>query len=507
MTAVPRHAAAPAPVRGGVSSRPVKPRRTKILATVGPACADPPMLARLGEAGMDGARINLSHGTSEQWLATARDVRALEADLERPIAVLADLRGPKIRLAADTPIRRLAAGDELLLVAGATTPAGTVAVEWDDVCAAALPGVSEVVIGDGTPRMSVVAETTHAGEPALLVRCTKPGEIAPRRGATVTHVSRSAPSLTDKDRADLDLMVQMQPDFVALSFVRAADDIVGLRRELAVRGLGAVRIVAKIEKSEAMQSLDEIIAVSDAVMVARGDLGIELGVARVPLAQKDIIRRATRAGKLAITATQMLESMHLRPEPTRAEAADVANAILDGTSALMLSGETAQGSYPVESVRAMADIARVAEQEVRPPDLAGVELTDAEAVLQAAAVLGDGRGCACYVTPTQTGGSPRALARQRPRAPIVALCHDRVAVRQLALEWGVVSRWYAPPDSISALVDDALAISVELLALPAGAPVVITHGQNIAAPESTSLIVLRHVPDGLVDGETIRPPT
>lgn len=500
MTGIPRAGGAgteplAASAPGRMARPPVNPRRTKILATVGPACADPPMLARLGAAGMDGARINLSHGTPEQWLATARDVRALEADLGRPIAVLADLQGPKIRLAPDTPIRRIAVDEELLLVAGSTTPAGAIAVEWDDVCAAALPGVSEVVIGDGTPRLAVVAETALAGRPALLVRCTKPGEIAPRRGATVTHVSRSAPSLTDKDLADLDLMVQLRPDFVALSFVRAAADIVGLRAELAERGLGAVRIVAKIEKSEAMQSLDEIIAVSDAVMVARGDLGIELGVAEVPLAQKDIIRRATRAGKLAITATQMLESMHLRPEPTRAEAADVANAILDGTSTVMLSGETAQGAYPVEAVDAMADIARVAERAVRPPDLTGVELTDAEAVLQAAAVLGDGRGCACYVTPTQTGGSPRALARQRPRAPIVALCHDEVAVRQLALEWGVVSRWFAPPDSITALVDDALAVCADLLALPAGAPVVMTHGQNIAMPESTSLIVLRHVPE------------
>lgn len=468
-------------------------RRTKILATIGPACADPAMLARLAAAGMDGARINFSHGTADQWLAHAREVRALEADVGRPIAVLGDLQGPKIRLAADTPRRRLATGDEVYVVSGTTTPGGAIAVEWPDLTEAALPGISELVIGDGTPRMEVLGETRHEGAPALLARVVKPGDVAPRRGATLTHVALTGPCLTAKDRLDIEVMADLRPDLVALSFVRAADDIRELRSELDARGLGATRIIAKIEKSEAMRVLDEIIAEADGVMVARGDLGIEVGVAEVPLAQKAILRHATRAGKLTITATQMLESMHLRPEPTRAEATDIANAILDGTSAVMLSGETAQGSYPEEAVRAMDEIARVAERALRPAPLREEGLTDAEAVLQAAAHLGVLCDCAVYVTPTETGGSARAMARSRPHAPIVALCTDEGTARQLALEWGVVPRLFARRPDVATMAEDALLMVSEMMGLKSGDPVVMAHGASVTAPGRTSLIVLRHV--------------
>ena len=467
-------------------------RRTKILATIGPACADPPVLARLVAAGMDGARINLSHGIPEQWMAHAGEVRALEEACGHPIAVLADLQGPKIRLAPDTPRRRLAAGDEVYVVAGATTPYGALAVDWPELVEAALPGVSELVIGDGTPRLEVLGETTHEGAPALLARCTKPGDVAPRRGATLTHVALTGPCLTPKDREDLDLLADMRPDLVALSFVRAAEDIHELRSELDARGLGTTRIIAKIEKSEAMRVLDDIIAASDGVMVARGDLGIELGVAEVPLAQKMIIRHAARAGKLTITATQMLESMHLRPEPTRAEATDIANAILDGTSAVMLSGETAQGSYPEEAVAAMDEIARVAERALHPAPLREAGMSDAEAVLQAAALLGESRDCACYVTPTETGGSARALARSRPHAPIVALCSELHTARQLALEWGVVPRHFMRRPDVTTMVEDALSLVTDMMDLAIGAPVVMAHGSSISEPGRTSLIVLRH---------------
>ena len=468
-------------------------RRTKILATIGPACGDPAVLARLVDAGMDGARINMSHGSPEQWLAYAREVRQLEETSGRPIAVLADLQGPKIRLAADTPRRRLAEGEEVTVVAGAKTPRGTLAVDWDRVTEAALLGVSELVIGDGTPRLEILGDTTFDGAPALVARCTKSGDVAPRRGATLTHVALAGPCLTEKDLADLDTLVDLRPDLVALSFVRAASDIEELRGELAGRGLGDTRIIAKIEKSEAMRVLDDIIAASDGIMVARGDLGIELGVAHIPLAQKRIIARAQAHGRLVITATQMLESMHLRPEPTRAEATDVANAILDGTSAVMLSGETAQGSYPVEAVAAMDEIARVAEVAITPAPVRETPLSDAEAVLQAAAFLGESRECACYVTPTETGGSARALAHSRPHAPILALTANRDVARALALEWGVVPRVFPRRENVAAMLDDALTLVTDLMNLSSGAPVVMAYGVSIAQPGRTSLIVLRHV--------------
>jgi pyruvate kinase len=468
-------------------------RRTKIIATIGPACADRQVLERLVEAGMDAGRINLSHGSADQWLASAREVRRLEEACGRPIAVLADLQGPKIRLAPDTPRRRLAVDEEVVVVAGARTPPDAIAVEWSQLTEVALPGVSELVIGDGTPRLEILGETRHEGMPALLARCVKPGDVAPRRGATLTHVALGGPSLTAKDRGDLDVLAEMRPDLVALSFVTAADDIRALRDELDDRGLQGTRIVAKIEKSEAMRVLDEIVVAADGVMVARGDLGIELGVAELPMAQKRIIRHAVRAGRLVITATQMLESMHLRPEPTRAEATDIANAILDGSSAVMLSGETAQGSYPVESVEAMDEIARVAERELRPAPLREDDLTDAEAVLQAAAHLGGLCDAACFVTPTDTGGSARALARARPHAPIVALCTDATTARQLALEWGVVPRMFVQRPDVATMAADALAMVVDLMGLPEGAPVVMAYGASIAQPGRTSLIVLRHV--------------
>ncbi|WP_217913166.1 pyruvate kinase [Miltoncostaea marina] len=470
-------------------------RRTKILATLGPACDPPGVVPAMVHAGVDGFRINLSHGEPDEWTARARAVRAAQAAAGRPLALLCDLQGPKIRLAADTPAgERIDEGEVVRFVAGTRTPPDALAVVWDDLVAAATPGVSELVIGDGTPRFSVEGIAREAGAAEQLVaRCTRPGAVGPRKGATLTHAASGARAITDKDRADIAVLPELAPDFVALSFVRHHEDVRELRELLREAGLPGARIVAKIEKAEAVDDLAAIIDAADAVMVARGDLGIELGLAEVPLVQKRIVAMAREEGKLCITATQMLESMTAAPEPTRAEVADVANAVLDGTSAVMLSGETAQGAFPVETVRQMAQICLSAERAARAGRVGAANLTETESVMKAAASLADELGAAALCVPTETGGAARAVARQRPLAPIVALCHRAEVACQMALEWGVLPVHFPAKPDIDPMLREAIATCARLLDLRPGDPLVVTYGPVSARPGATSLIALRHV--------------
>jgi pyruvate kinase len=277
--------------------------------------------------------------------------------------------------------------------------------------------------------------------------------------------------------------------------VRSAADLEQLRARLAGHGSQA-RIVAKIEKVEAYQQLDEIIGVTDGVMVARGDYGVEAGVAQVPLMQKDTIRRATQAGKLVITATQMLESMIQSPEPTRAEAADVANAVIDGTSAVMLSAETSVGSYPVEAVRAMAEIASAAE---RAPEIHGRARsvngeTAAAAVMHAAVELAAEIDAAALVVPTSTGGAARACAKYRARRPIIALAHEQRAANQLTLEWGVFPAPVAVATTVDEMIDGALDAARGVAGLQSGDRVIVTAGRRTGTPGGTNLIMVREIP-------------
>src|SRR3954463_5772719 len=376
-------------------------RRTKIVATLGPATDAPGVLDRLIAAGLDCARLNCSHGTHEELRRRAAEVRAAAERAARPVALLIDLQGPKLRLSAATIERAVLPGDSITFVSadGAASDGDRVLVDFPDF-PRLVTQRSEIVIGDGVPRLAV----EHVGPGEVVARALSPGPLAPRKGINVTYARPELPAITEKDLADLAVAVELDADFVALSFVRSAADIEQLSDHLRELGSHA-RTIAKIEKIEAYEHLDEIVAVSDGVMVARGDYGVEAGVARVPLMQKDTIYRATQAGKLVITATQMLESMIQSPEPTRAEAADVANAVIDGTSAVMMSAETSVGAYPLEAVRAMAEIAEAAEET---PIILGrarnVEVaTVAEAVLHAAVELADDLDAAALVIPTSTG--------------------------------------------------------------------------------------------------------
>lgn len=468
-------------------------RRTKILATIGPATSSEESIRALVRAGMDGARINCSHGTPREWSDWVECVRAASADEQRHVAVVFDLQGPKIRLAADTPVREVAKGEHLVAIEGETCPGDGIAIPFPGVIASADPGRSELVVGDGTPRFAVESGSGRGSTRRLTLRCIRAGTIGPRKGVLVTHGhGRSHKSLTNKDFADLSVAKGCRADFVALSYVRTAKDIRDLRRHLGDIRLAA-RIIAKIETISAMENLVEIVSNADAAMVARGDLGVEAGVAHLPVMQRAIVHECARQGRLSIMATQMLESMVASSEPTRAEATDIATAVIQGSSALMLSGETTIGKFPVEAVRAMAEIAYVAESQTRTAPPPHPPSTDEESVMRAAAALGEAVGAAAYVVPTSSGASARALAIHRPTAPVVALAHSENTARQLALEWGVVPSVIPVISSLDDMINHCVDRARELLSIPRGAPVVLTSGTRVDAPGSTSLIALRHV--------------
>jgi pyruvate kinase len=463
-------------------------RHTKIVATLGPATDRPGVLDQLIEAGLDCARLNCSHGGPDDLRRRAREVREAAQRAGRPVALMFDLQGPKLRLSSETEQRVVEVGDTV-------TFAGSDVAPSPDRVAVDFPGFSdlvtdrsEIVIGDGVPRM--VSERVENGAITTTVVSR-----SPRKGITVTYARPTLPAITEKDLEDLDLAVEMEADFVALSFVRSGADMQALRDLLTDKGSDA-RTIAKVEKVEGYERLDEVIAASDGIMVARGDYGVEAGVARVPLMQKDTIVRSTQAGKVVITATHMLESMVSSAEPTRAEAADVANAVIDGTSAVMLSAETSVGAHPVEAVRAMGQIAEAAEEA---PLIRGAAHTvepsgpDA-AVMHAAISLADDVDACALIVPTATGGTVRACAKYRHRRPIIALAHDQRVANQLALEWAVRPTTMNSADSVDELIDAALEHARDFAGLEPGSRAVLTAGRRTGTPGATNLITLREIP-------------
>ncbi len=458
-------------------------RRTKIVATLGPATETAEKLDELLAAGVDCVRINCSHGSRAEQRERCVSARAAAERAGRPLGVLFDLQGPKLRLSAQTESRRVRPGD-------AVTFGEDLVVDFDGF-ADLVTERSEIVIGDGIPRFEVTGVTDGRVQAVAVTA----GAVSARKGVNVTYARPNLPALTEKDIDDLAFAAEMDADFVALSFVRTAADVADLRDRLRAHGSRA-RTIAKIEKIEAYEDLDDIIEVADGIMVARGDYGVEAGVARVPLMQKDAIFRATQNGKVVITATQMLESMIHAPEPTRAEAADVANAVIDGTSAVMLSAETGVGEFPVEAVRAMAEIAHAAEES---PVIHGRCRVDdhetaAAAVLHSAVLLAEDLDVAALVIPSATGGGARACSKYRPDRPIVALVHDPGVASQLTLEWGVRVGMMEVAENVDDLVEEALVCAREVAGLDSGDSVILTAGRRTGTPGATSLIMVREVP-------------
>ena len=412
------------------------------MCTLGPATTEPESILRLAEAGMDVARLNFSHGTHEEHLARLRAVRAAEEQIGRPIAVLGDLCGPKIRVAGLEEPVLLVAGETLVLTEPGEARAGEIAVTVPGLARIVRPG-QEVLIDDG--RIRAIAERSVGGR--LFCRVEIGGTVSPSKGVNLPATELGIPALTAKDEIDLAFALRHGIDFVALSFVRTAEDVLDLRSRIDAAGSEA-RIVAKIEKAEAMLNLDAIIDASDVVMVARGDLGVEIGVPQVPLLQKQIIRRAREKGCAVITATQMLESMIHEAEPTRAEASDIANAVLDGTSAIMLSAETAAGDHPLRAVAVMDTIARTVERSL-PYDRVAVGSDETSEILaHTACDLADDMHAGVVAVSTSTGKTARQVARCRPQCPIVAAAASPTVLRQLALEWAVVPVALPDPTSV-----------------------------------------------------------
>src|SRR5512133_1034641 len=411
------------------------PRRTKIVATIGPASDDHATLRALADAGMDGARLNFSHGSHEDMARRTDGIRAVQAEIGRPLCLIADLQGPKLRIGALSEPVVLERGLDVTLVGAEHAVDGSLPVSPAVIGDVLRPG-HDVLIDDGLIRLKVQKVEQGRVHCAVLVG----GPVSAHKGVNLPGVPLPIPSLTRKDILDLEVALGLGADFVALSFVRSAADIRDLRKLVSAAGSRA-GVIAKIEKAEAIDALDEILAESDAVMVARGDLGVEIGPAAVPLLQKRIIRQSLERGKPVITATQMLESMIHQAEPTRAEASDVANAILDGSSALMLSGETAVGEFPVAAVSYMERIARAVEPSLdyrhQLPE-ASEDPSIGWAMSNAACDLAEALGASAILVPTFTGKTASAVARLRPRRPIVALTHQPYSLQQMAIEWGVI---------------------------------------------------------------------
>ena len=470
--------------------------RTRIVATLGPATDQPGVLIAVLQAGTDVVRLNASHGTQEDQRRRIVEVREAAALLGRPVGILLDLQGPKIRV-GKLPAKGVTLRD------GATFVLTSRRVPGDDGMATvdygALPrevkAGNRLHLDDGNLTLHVQA--TDGTD--IVCRVERGGVLTSHKGINAPGAEISAAAMSDKDRSDARFGVEQGVDFFALSFVRRASDVEELRQVA-----GNTAIVAKIERPEALTEIDAILEASDAIMVARGDLGVEIPLEQVPIVQQRLLLAANRAGKSAITATQMLESMVTHPRPTRAEATDVHVAVMQLTDAVMLSAETAIGKYPADAVRAMAQIAGAAETQ---PDLLGSQRarTDiagnpTEAVAQAACEIASELGARAIVCSTSSGFTPRMVAKYRPQVPVVALSHDERVRRRLMLTWGVQPLASPPIRS----TDEMLAVATQMI-LAAGIAVtgdliVITAGVPVGTPGHTNLIKVHRLGEPVTSG-------
>ncbi len=410
-------------------------RHTKLVCTLGPASDDQERIQALADAGMSVARLNGSHGTPDHRRTVVDSVRAVDAASDRSVAVLHDLPGPKIRTAPmDEPIQ-LTAGSTVRYVTGAETTGDTIGLSHDIT---AVSAGDRVLLDDG--RIETTVDHVEEGVVTATVRNSE--ELSGRKGVIVPDVDLGLPQITERDQAELDVAAEKSVDFVAASFVRDGDSIETVAAALADRGVD-IPIIAKVERAVAVRNLDEIIEAADGVMVARGDLGVEIPLEDVPIIQKRIIRRCQRAGVPVITATEMLESMITNRRPTRAEASDVANAVLDGTDAVMLSGETAVGNHPVAVVRTMDRIVRRVESAdeyaaATDAQVPAVDETRMDALANAARPLGRDVEASALVVATESGRTALKTSKFRPPFPIVASTPDDRVRRRLALSWGIL---------------------------------------------------------------------
>lgn len=465
-------------------------RKTKIVCTIGPASGSEKILKALIQAGMNVARLNFSHGDYAFHARIIRSIRRLERQLKKPVAILQDLPGPKIRIGGLQGDRvRLQRGRSVILT---TRPAigtdETISVNYRGLTRSVKKG-DPILLGDGEIELEIV----RVGKRSVTCRVIVGGILGSHKGIHFPRSSLNIRALTRHDKEDLAFGIEHKVDMIALSFVRQSDDIVYARREMKKRG-ATIPIIAKIEKHEALEHIDAILEQVDGIMVARGDLGLEIAPEKIPAMQKMMIRKANTLGKPVITATQMLRSMVQNPRATRAEVADIANAILDGTDALMLSEESAAGDYPLEAVETMAHVAEETEQILEPRyQFSGSRKSIPEAISFAAVSLARDLQVRAFLIPTSSGSTARMIARYRPQHPIVAISPEPQTIKTLCLVWGVYPVRVKSFQSTDVMLQIAQKKAIQLNFVKRGDLVAITAGLPLHQAGTTNMITVKPI--------------
>lgn len=478
-------------------------RRTKIVATIGPACDDLETLREIFLRGVDVARLNFSHGNHEEHRKRIEKIKKLREELKIPIAIMLDTKGPEIRLLdfKDNKKVNLKAEETFILTTREVLADDKIAsVSYKNLPRDIKVG-AKILIDDGLVGLKV---QKISGEDIYTV-VENGGEISSHKGVNVPDTNLSLEALTESDIEDLKFGVEMGVDFIAASFVRTKEDIYNIRKVLEEAGDFSTLIISKIESKSAMDNIDEIIDASDGIMVARGDLGVEIETEEVPIAQKQIIKKCNLKGKAVITATQMLDSMMRNPRPTRAEANDVSNAVLDGTSAVMLSGETAGGSFPVQAVETMRKIVEVTEKsmdfsQILQRKIEEISNTTTNAIGKSTCQMARDLGVKLILTATTSGNTSRAISKFRPECLILAATPDTKVRRQLNLEWGVKSILLDNYEDIDLMISEAIEEAKKENYLSSGDKVIVTAGVPVGLSGSTNLIKIENIEEIIARG-------
>lgn len=479
-------------------------RKTKIVCTIGPASESEDILTKLIENGMDVARLNFSHGNYDEHKKRIDTIRSVAKKIGKPVAILLDLQGPEIRT-------RKFLGGQAKLNSGETVTitredivgdAKRFSVTYEGIVNDVSPGTT-ILLDDGLIELEVISKDVQKGE--VEAKVMNSGIIKDKKGVNLPGVKVNLPSITEKDEKDILFGIENKIDFIAASFVRSQDDVITIRKILDDNSGEEIQIISKIENREGVNNFEKILEASYGIMVARGDLGVEIPPEEVPLVQKELIHRCNLVGKPVITATQMLDSMQHEPRPTRAEASDVANAILDGTDAIMLSGETAAGKFPVEAVKMMNVIALKTEPAF---DFAAsfrkrresTTLTITDAISQSVTYTAANLDVSAIITPTESGHSARMVSKYRPQVPIVAITFSEEVLRRLTLVWGVYPVFSEPANTTDEILDIAINKGLETKLFERGAKVIITAGVPVGVSGTTNLMKVHVIGNVIAKG-------
>ncbi|MCD5323836.1 MULTISPECIES: pyruvate kinase [Pontibacillus] len=483
-------------------------KKTKIVCTIGPASENVEQLTELMESGMNVARLNFSHGDFDEHGARIQNIRQAAKQTGNTVAILLDTKGPEIRTG------KLKEGEIYLEKGSEINVSMDEELEGDENrFAVTYPGLindvhvgGKILLDDGLVELEVIEVLKEQNE--IRTRVLNSGPLKNKKGVNVPNVSVNLPGITDKDAADIIFGIEQGVDFIAASFVRRASDVLEIRELLEKHDATHIQIIPKIENQEGVDNIKEILEVSDGLMVARGDLGVEIPAEEVPLVQKELIRQCNQAGKPVITATQMLDSMQRNPRPTRAEASDVANAIFDGTDAIMLSGETAAGSYPVEAVTTMNNIALRAESALDHQMILSnlsrtSDMTITDAISQSVTHTAMNLDVASILTPTESGYTAKMISKYRPKAPLVAVTSDERVQRMLSLVWGVHAVLGERSESTDDMLTKAIENGLKTGAFNRGDRVIITAGVPVGESGTTNLMKVHVVGDVVAKGQGI----